>query len=231
MSPAEPTAGFPTLLSHLPSPAYCAGYGQQQPSRHQLPPLNLKRLQDPSLASEATLRTGGLRTPPAELNMSTAYHSHNPVLSSTYDSHVSLARQPSALAQASRSGSVLCDAAVNHMSRSHPLQPQVPQQHQQYPHHPHPQQQQQPQYQTQAQPGSSLVPTSSHPRSGASKSSTRPSTPSSTATSHSQHEGTVSKSSSTMVTHSLQLPSCISPNGGNLDDFAALVSLAALCFS
>ncbi|OTA99341.1 hypothetical protein M426DRAFT_67995 [Hypoxylon sp. CI-4A] len=27
-----------------------------------------------------------------------------------------------------------------------------------------------------------------------------------------------------MVTHSLQLPSCISPNGGNLDDFAALMT-------
>ncbi|OTA94682.1 hypothetical protein M434DRAFT_42834, partial [Hypoxylon sp. CO27-5] len=37
-------------------------------------------------------------------------------------------------------------------------------------------------------------------------------------------EGTVSKKDSTMVTHNLQLPSCISPNGGNLDDFAALMT-------
>ncbi|KAH7041455.1 uncharacterized protein B0I36DRAFT_232959 [Microdochium trichocladiopsis] len=37
-------------------------------------------------------------------------------------------------------------------------------------------------------------------------------------------EGTVSKKESKMVTHSLDMPRCISPNGGRLDDFAALMT-------
>jgi hypothetical protein len=159
------------------------------------------KLQDISLADEATLHTGGLRTPPADHSMSMAYS--NPVLSGTYDSHVALARQPhNSLAQTGRPAGMLCDVALNQFARAQP-------------------QQQQPHIQQQARAASStLVP---HPHSSSSRHSTRPSTPSSTATS-THNEGTVSRRDSAMVGHSLQLPQCISPNGGSLDEFAASVS-------
>jgi hypothetical protein len=208
MSSAVTTLVRPPYFPHLPSPANSFGYQQQR--RHIPPPLGLRKLQETSLADEAALYAGGLRTPPAEDKMSTAYHNHSAVLSSTYDSHVALARQPGTLAQASRASGVLCD--VNQISRNQPQQ-----QPQQY-------QQQQPQYQSQQiHHTSSFAPANPHPHSASSRHSTRPSTPSSTGTSHAHSEGTVSRRESTMVMHSLQLPSCISPHGGNLDDFAALV--------
>ncbi|KAI0127702.1 cyclin [Xylariales sp. AK1849] len=217
MSSAVSTVVHPTLYPHLPSPAYSTRY--QQPQRHIPPPLSLKKVQENSLADEAALLSGGLRTPPAEGIMSTAYHqNHNPVLSSTYDSHVALARQPGALNQASRAGTVLCDVAMNQMSRS---QPQQQVQGQQFQH------QSQSQYQPQQHhvSTSNLALVNPHPCSATSRhSSTRPSTPSSTGTSFARSEGTMSRRDSTMVIHSLQLPSCISSNGGNLDDFAALMT-------
>lgn len=164
------------------------------------------------LVHEATLPRGGLHTPPAEVNMSTAYHPLNSALSSTYNNHVALARQPGSLTQTGRAGSVLYDAPVNHVARSQPQQ-----------------QQYQPEYQPQIQQPhltSNFTSVNSLSHTDTSRQSTRPSTPSSTATSVRSHlEGTVSRRDSTMVMHSLQLPSCISSKGGNLDDFASLVSL------
>ncbi|KAK6079330.1 cyclin [Seiridium cupressi] len=214
MSSTISNAVQPTLFPHLPSPAEPRGYWQSQ---RQIPSVALKQIYHTSLANEASLQTGGLQTPPAEVNMSTAYHPRNSTLSSTYNSHVGMARQPAGLGQMSRGGSVLCDATVGHIGRSQAQQQSQMQQHQQ-----------QPEYQS--QPQQSYY--NSNPTAGTSMSytdtsrhSTRPSTPSSaTSTVHSQFEGTVSRRDSTMVMHSLQLPSCISPKGGNLDDFASLMT-------
>lgn len=210
MSSAISTAARPILFPHLPSPASYRRYHQPGP---QIPVHASNHIRkNPALVLEATLSTGGLHTPPAEANMSTAYHPHTSALSSTYNSHVTLARQPGALAQPSRVGSALYDAPVHHVARSQPQQ----------------QQQYQLEYQSQPQQShyaSNITSANSVPYTDASRHSTRASTPSSTATSVKSHfEGTVSRRDSTMVMHSLQLPNCISPNGGNLDDFASLVS-------
>ena len=222
MSSAVSTVARSTSHPHLPSPASSVGYPYYSRKHIPPPPLSLQKVQKTSLANEAALHGGGLRTPPAEDGMGTTYQ-HNPVLSSTYDSHVALARQPNGLGQASRPGVSLCDAALNQMSRPQPvaiqqhLQPQAQQQfpHQQQ-HIAHPQQ---PSHLQQVHHASSLAPPST-----TSRHSTRPSTPSSTTSTSQHHEGTVSRRDSTLVMHSLQLPACISPNGGNLDDFAALMT-------
>ncbi|KAI0016125.1 hypothetical protein F4780DRAFT_710832 [Xylariomycetidae sp. FL0641] len=183
-----------------PSPAHSAGY----PLPWQVPPpSHLKKVHEASLVNGAAFYHGGLRTPPAETaNMSTAYQ--HPVMANTYDSHVAMARQPSALMQASRSGNMICDTAVNPFTRTQPH-------HQQHPTQYHPQTQ-----------STSSLPT--QPSSASSRYSTRPSTPGSTSSASVHSEGTVSRRDSTMVMHSLQLPSCISPNGGSLDEFAALMT-------
>lgn len=66
-----------------------------------------------------------------------------------------------------------------------------------------------------------VVDSSSHP---ASRQSTRPSTPNSTHSSHpASAVNSVNGDSQSMVLHSLQIPTCISPKGGNLAAFAAQV--------
>lgn len=66
-----------------------------------------------------------------------------------------------------------------------------------------------------------VVNPSSHP---VSRQPTRPSTPNST---HSSHTASAANSTNgdtqSMVLHSLQVPACISPKGGNLADFSAQV--------
>ncbi|KAI1773632.1 hypothetical protein F4818DRAFT_96512 [Hypoxylon cercidicola] len=165
------------------------------PSTRQLLPT-LDKLQDHSQAHGATLYKGGLRTPPTEHNMNATYQ--NPVLSNTYNNHVALARHPNTMVQTGRPGSTFCD--MNPYPVAHP---------------PH-----RPQYQ-QPQAVQAVVSQQPHPSS---RPSTRPTTPKSSGTLSAHSEGTISKKDSTMVTHSLQLPSCISPSGGNLDDFAALMT-------
>lgn len=80
------------------------------------------------------------------------------------------------------------------------------------------------QYQPQVPPQARhLVNSASHPGS---RLPTRPSTPNST---HSSHPASGTNSANgdaqSMVLHSLQVPACISPKGGNLADFAAQVNL------
>ncbi|ETS83671.1 hypothetical protein PFICI_05547 [Pestalotiopsis fici W106-1] len=149
--------------------------------------------------------------------MSTAYHPHNPALSSTYNSHVAMARQPAGLIQTTRAGAAGLNDAVAQITRSQPQQQSQMQQLQpEYQSH-----SQQPHYSSNVNSVTSLSFTDS------SRHSTRNSTPSSTVTAtsaRSQFEGTISRRESTLVMHSLRLPSCISPNGGNLDDFASLMT-------
>lgn len=154
--------------------------------------------------------------------MSTAYHPHNPALSSTYNSHVALARQPAGLVQTSRAGTAGLNEAVSQMARSQPQQhAQMPQSSQQHTI--------QPEYQAHSQQlpyASNLNSVASLSYNDSSRLSTRNSTPASSVTANSarsQFEGTVSRRDSTLVMHSLRMPSCIS-NGGNLDDFASLMT-------
>ncbi|KAH9899075.1 hypothetical protein F4778DRAFT_183285 [Xylariomycetidae sp. FL2044] len=178
-----------------PSPTYATSL----PSRHLPRPLGIEKHQDNLLAREAALYRGGLRTPPADDRMSTAYQ--NPILSNTYDSHVALARQPGALMHGGRNGGMFTETALNSFSKNQPVS--------------------QPQYQ-QAHAPTVMAP--QQPSSASSRHSTRPSTPASVGSLSVHSEGTVSRRDSTMVMHSLQLPQCISPKGGNLDEFAAMMT-------
>ncbi|KAI1121973.1 hypothetical protein F5Y10DRAFT_282075 [Nemania abortiva] len=127
--------------------------------------------------------------------MSAAYH--NPVVAaSTYDAHVALARHPNSVLPSSRFGSsaLTYDAASNSYSRS----------------------------QSHSQPPPQLLTNyalRSQPGAGVSRASTQPPspTPSGTPGSHAGED-------QAMVKHSLKLPKCISPSGGNLDEFAALMT-------
>ena len=207
------TAHHPVVFPFSPSPVYAASY----PRQRQAPFPSFQKPHESSVGFGATLYTGGLHTPPADDNMNMTYP--NPVLSNAYDSHVALARQPlNALAHPTRSGVGLCDALTQFPRISQPQQqrqPQPPLQQQPQQH----QQQQQPLYQQQIHAPSTLAP---QPHSASSRHSTRPSTPTSICT-NGHSEGTLSKADSTMVMHSLKLPSCISQNGGSLDEFAARV--------
>ncbi|KAI1759176.1 hypothetical protein GGR53DRAFT_167358 [Hypoxylon sp. FL1150] len=178
----------------LPSPTHATA----APARQRLPALD--KLQDHLLARPLYR---GLRTPPTESNMNATYQ--NPVLSNTYNSHVALARQPTGMAQTGRVGGGFCDASnPSPYPVAHPPR--------------------RPQYQ-QPQPAQAIISQQPHPSSRPSTRSTTPNSCGSLSGSLSVHsEGTISKKDSTMVTHSLRLPPCISPNGGNLDDFAALMT-------
>ncbi|TGJ79745.1 hypothetical protein E0Z10_g9016 [Xylaria hypoxylon] len=166
------------------------------------PPLSLEKLQGSFVVQETGPYAGGLRTPPAEDDMSAAYH--NPVVAgNTYNAHVTLARHPNGVLPCSHTSSsaIIYDAVANPYSR--------PESHSQLP----------PQLLT-------TLPVRSQSGSGISRTSTQPPTPAiaSTRGSHSRG-GTVSNSEdSAMVMHSLKLPKCISPHGGSLPDFAALMT-------
>ncbi|KAL0931480.1 cyclin-related 2 [Colletotrichum truncatum] len=129
--------------------------------------------------------------------MSATYHAPHLV---AYDSHV-LPSYPSAVAQARGPKAVVAEAARA------PQYPRYPQSTNTYPQAP-----------PVANPASA---TSQY--STTSKHSTRPSTPSSGAVNRT--DGTSSRrGSSALVLHSLHIPSCINPKGGNLADFAAQIT-------
>ncbi|KAI0512807.1 hypothetical protein F5B22DRAFT_637609 [Xylaria bambusicola] len=135
--------------------------------------------------------------------MSAAYH--NPVIAgNTYDAHVSIARHPNFnIVVPTRFGSsnIVSDAAVHAYSRT----------------------QSQPQLQPQL---ISNLPHRSQPELVVSRASTQPPTPV-VVSSISRHTPEVIINNGDdpgMVMHSLKLPKCISPHGGNLDDFAALMT-------
>lgn len=147
--------------------------------------------------------TGGLGTHPG-YKMSAVYHGPQAV---AYDSRLP-AHEHHSLAQIERSRPYAQEAHNGMESYDR------------YPAQNHYQQ-----YQPQAAPHARhLVNSASHPGS---RLPTRPSTPNST---HSSHPASGTNSANgdaqSMVLHSLQVPACISPKGGNLADFAAQVSLA-----
>ncbi|GKT54306.1 cyclin-related 2 [Colletotrichum tofieldiae] len=130
--------------------------------------------------------------------MSATYHAPHLV---AYDSHV-IPSYPSAVAQARGPKVVMAEAA------------RAPQ----YPRYTQPANSYSQSQQPVANPASG---TSQY--SSTSRHSTRPSTPTSGAIGKS--DGTTSrKGSSALVLHSLSIPSCINPKGGNLADFAAQIT-------
>ncbi|KAI0148402.1 hypothetical protein GGR57DRAFT_239855 [Xylariaceae sp. FL1272] len=153
-------------------------------------------LQGRSVAKETTHALGGLATPPAEYTMSAAYHHPVVAPANTYDSHVALARHPGAMVPSRGSSNPLYDTVAHSYSRP-PAHPPLPSQ------------------------LSSVQTLVSQPGSGASRHSTQPSTPTAAFSISSHSEGTISRKDSILVSHSLQLPDFISPNGGALDEFAA----------
>ncbi|KAM0561438.1 hypothetical protein ACHAPJ_003319 [Fusarium lateritium] len=203
-----------STLNFPPSPPHGSGsWGPSFPSTIKLPKL-------PSQANKIPLLGNGLKTPPFD-DMSTVFQ---PSLAS-YDSHA-IHNYPAAVPQAARATAAMNDTRGSQYYR-YPVQ--------------HPQQQQQPQPQSQPQttynhyyqqeqsthPQHELHPTSvvSQHRNGsistvphavpASAQPVRPSiSPASSATLNKDD-------SESLVYHSLQIPKCISPAGGNLADFAA----------
>lgn len=185
-----------------PSPSHVAGY----PRRPIPPPLSFGKFQAGFGVQETDPYAGGLRTPPAEDDMSATYH--NPVVAgNTYDAHLSLARHPNIILPASRisSNGVVYDAGANPYART----------------------QSQPQLQTQLLTN---LPQRSYPDSGVSRTSTGlPTSAVVGRISRQPPEVIVNNADdSGMVMHSLKLPKCISPHGGSLDDFAALVGSSML---
>ncbi|KAH7308021.1 hypothetical protein B0I35DRAFT_453946 [Stachybotrys elegans] len=168
----------------------------------------------PSLVHDAAFPVSGLRTPPVD-DMSTTYQ---PPMAS-YNSHASNTYFPS-LANGPRPKPVTTDPRTQQYQYplyppQHATQPAAQQQPQQFLH--------QSQVVHSYQPVSSVQPkTTSYPAVQTTQTSqSKSSTPVSEVASQS-HEGTSSRrGSESLVFHSLQIPKCISPNGGNLAEFAA----------
>ncbi|KAJ4174858.1 hypothetical protein NW754_005279 [Fusarium falciforme] len=178
------------------------------------PPTSIKL---PPLTNDVKLLGSGLRTPPSD-EMSTVFQ---PQLAS-YDSHA-MHNYPAAVPQAARVTAAMNETRGSQYYRYPSAQPQQPQQQPQT-HHGHYSYQQQ--QATHPQHELHPVPHASQSRNGSVSSATqsicssrqtlRPLSPSSTSTmTRSKDE------SESLVSHSLQIPKCISPAGGNLSDFAA----------
>ncbi|PHH71973.1 hypothetical protein CDD83_5061 [Cordyceps sp. RAO-2017] len=148
------------------------------------------------LVADAVALGSGLRTPPVD-DMSTAYHPAMPV----YDGRPMHGYPASAMVHAGRSRAMADEAKNAHHYRCQPTQTA---------------------YAYQTRNASHLANQLPDPSS---RRSTRPSTPSSDSTvTTKQDKDAAPQSSETLIYHSLQIPKCISPEGGNLSDFAAQVS-------
>lgn len=177
-----------------------------------MPPPSIDLPKLPPLTHDIAFLGSGLRTPPVD-DMSTAFQ---PALAS-YDSHA-MHTYPSSMPQAARAKVALNDSRNSQYYR-YPVQQQA-------------QQTQQVQHQVQHQQGPFQMPSTSQPSlssvssiaqpGSVSRHTTNPSTPASGTIASSQKEGSSSRrGSETLIYHSLQIPKCISPTGGNLADFAA----------
>lgn len=200
------SVGIPPPNSQIlpPSPTTC-------PSRRRpfLPAPGIALPKLPALSHHVVLLGSGLRTPPAD-DMSTTYQPAPTAYE--YASH----SYPSSMTHTSRSKATATvggtTASVGHDARTgtqyYIYSSQQPQ------HAPVPS----------SQPKNSSFSTSQTLLSSSS-SHTKPSTPTSATISvSSKRAASTRKSSETLIYHSLQIPKCISANGGNLADFAAQVS-------
>ncbi|KPM35015.1 hypothetical protein AK830_g11548 [Neonectria ditissima] len=203
------SSGIPPSTSFFPlSPIYSV-----DSRRAALPPSRIDLPKLPPLTHGIAFLGSGLRTPPVD-EMSTAFQ---PALAS-YDSHA-MHSYPAAAPQAARSKMAAMNDSRNAQYYQYPVQ-QQPQQSQQLQPLAVPQVFQAPSI---VQPSVSSVSSVTQPQSGlVSRQTTNPSSPSSGTITSSQREGSTSRrGSETLIYHSLQIPKCISPAGGNLADFAA----------
>lgn len=181
----------------------------------QFPRQHFETSQQPSQANHWNRPVTGLRTPPTEEEMGTTYQVPN--MASYENKHVHHSAYASKTGHAERArgamGDTIYDAATRYSTpQDYPLQPQY--------------QQPQPHYQQQALPQgrsrASHSTTTSQP--SRSRPPTRPATPSSaTMSTKSQSDAVTAARDAGMVLHNLQIPTCISPNGGDLADFTAQV--------
>ncbi|KAM0280218.1 hypothetical protein ACHAQH_004176 [Verticillium albo-atrum] len=172
--------------------------------------LRVNNRSDLRYTDQLAIQKRGLQTPPSD-NMTTTYQ---PPIVGPYDNHV-LPSYSSALPHVR--GSV---PSMNEVARTS-----------QYPRYPQQQQQQQHQQQpAQQQPYTYPTNLSQNPASGisqystTSKHSTRHSTPTAEGSMSSQNGSTSRRGSQALIHHSLHVPSCINPKGGNLADFAAQIT-------
>lgn len=193
--------GLPPTSIIPPSPSQSSVGASQRPNAISLP--KPQHLQEGSGSSWVC----GLRTPPVE-DMSTAYQ---PSLAA-YENHA-MHGYPSSLAHIQRA----------RMGVGGPTNGQVYQQ----PQLQQPQPSQQPQYQNWpskdiAFTAANQLPSNGQPQQPA----VRPPSPASGGTLSVPRSGQASRrNSETLVYHSLEIPRCISPNGGNLAEFAAQVRI------
>lgn len=187
-------------MSSITLPQLCHQFPPQQsyaaacPRRNIPPSSRLKRRHRIPPNRETSSYAGGLRTPPEEEDMSATCHNLM-VAGNTYDNHVALARHPNAMLPSSRLGG----GSVMCGTAVNPY----------------------PRSQSHTQPPPQFLTTYAlRPQPGLrERTSTQPPSPTPTGT-LSSYAG----EDPTMVMHSLELPKCISLNGGRLDNFAALMT-------
>lgn len=205
------TARPSNFRSFLPSPAQSTCSQKillppPQPSSTHIQKPNRSRRAD-----EAAFPRSGLRTPPADnTTMGTTYQTPN---LATYDNHLAHhSAFNSALSTSDRTRPTVSESVIHpyprYSSQGPPQQP--------------PQQPPSSLSRTTAASASSY-PSTSHTTSN-SRQSTRPSTPTSNPTSGTRTERAISTTDASLTMHSLQIPPCIAPDGGSLDEFAAQVS-------
>ena len=164
----------------------------------------------PKSSRHAALVGLGLQTPPADEDMSTTYQ---PTLAA-YNSHAAHGF-PSSIGNGSSSKAAAVDTRVSNQNRYHPhLGPS----------------QQPPTSNTDHYLGSKNTTSSSQQLTGIYRSHLDSFTPAAEATMPSQTTSAARRGAETLIHHSLQVPKCISPNGGNLADFAAQVCGAGYLF-
>lgn len=188
--------------------------GQQIP-RHQQ-----DTWEQPIQADHWSQPVSGLRTPPTD-EMGTTYQMPNMASYESNHMHRSAYAPRAAHADRTRSamGESMYDTATRYStSQGYPQQPpqyqQAPPQLQSYQQHPP------------ISHGRQAVLPSIVPQPSTSRPPTRPTTPSSVRSARSLSDASIAARDAGMVLHNLQIPTCISPAGGDLADFTAQVSMA-----
>lgn len=206
--------------SHLP---ITPGHGSSSQGAGYLG-RNINQPKLPRLTHDLVWSGSGLRTPPFD-DMSTVFH---PSLAS-YDSH-GVHSYPAASSQAARAKAAVSESRTSQYYRD-AVPSQQPQHQHQYQQMQHNRQvYQQPLHQCEVQPISAIPlhrngSISSNQPASISRQCVGQSTPPSTfpvsAAPLGNEQDTLEKETESLVYHSLQIPKCISPKGGNLADFAA----------
>lgn len=207
------TATLPNILHSFPPSPPESAYNRRNQNFTNLSPRHRHRKPTYHPADKVAPRVSGLRTPPFD-DMGTTYQ---PASLAPYEGHQAapLPTYHTSVAQVDRARSTRADIQNGHDNYSR---------YQAYSSQQQPQSQAHARHALYSTPSAPIV--APHPTS---RHSTRPSTPNSAHTIQIGSGGSAtsrvsSRDSQAMVLHSLQVPACISPRGGNLADFSAHVS-------